>query len=104
MDRQFLDTLKNRTTRSLTTDEREQISEIAKDRPGVDTEINFDYRSAKIGPAAVPSVTALGKALTNPDLKGRGANTLSAEVAAFSGPHLTARSWPRSRLSNVTGK
>jgi outer membrane protein OmpA-like peptidoglycan-associated protein len=70
VDRQFLDTLKNRTTRSLTTDEREQISEIAKDRPSVDIEINFDYRSAKIGPAAVPSVTALGKALTNPDLKG----------------------------------
>jgi outer membrane protein OmpA-like peptidoglycan-associated protein len=70
VDRQFLDTLRNRTTRSLTTDEREQISEIAKDRPSVDIEINFDYRSAKIGPAAVPSVTALGKALTNPDLKG----------------------------------
>jgi outer membrane protein OmpA-like peptidoglycan-associated protein len=69
-DRQFLDTLKSRTTRSLTTVERERISEIAKDRPSVDIEINFDYRSAKIGPAAVPSVTALGKALTNPELKG----------------------------------
>jgi outer membrane protein OmpA-like peptidoglycan-associated protein len=69
-DRKFLDSVKNRTTRSLTTDEREQIAEIAKDRPSVDIEINFDYRSAKIGPAAVPSVTALGKALTNPELKG----------------------------------
>ncbi len=70
VDRKFLDTVKNRPTRSLTTDEREQIAEIAKDRPSVDIEINFDYRSAKIGPAAVPSVTALGKALTNPELKG----------------------------------
>jgi outer membrane protein OmpA-like peptidoglycan-associated protein len=70
VDRKFLDTVKNRATRSLTTDEREQIAEIAKDRPSVDIEINFDYRSAKIGPAAVPSVTALGKALTNPELKG----------------------------------
>jgi outer membrane protein OmpA-like peptidoglycan-associated protein len=69
-DRQFLDTLKSRTTRSLTTVEREHISEIAKDRPSVDIEINFDYKSAKIGPAAVSSVTALGKALTNPELKG----------------------------------
>jgi outer membrane protein OmpA-like peptidoglycan-associated protein len=70
VDRKFLDTVKNRPTRSLTTDEREQIAEIAKDRPSVDIEINFDYRSAKIGPAAVPSVTALGKALTNPEIKG----------------------------------
>jgi len=70
VDRKFLDTVKNRPTRSLTTDEREQIAEIAKDRPSVDIEINFDYRSAKIGPAAVPSITALGKALTNPELKG----------------------------------
>jgi len=70
VDRKFLDTVKNRSTRSLTTDEREQIAEIAKDRPSVDIEINFDYRSAKIGPAAVPSITALGKALTNPELKG----------------------------------
>jgi len=69
-DRKFLDSVKNRPTRSLTTDEREQIAEIAKDRPSIDIEVNFDYRSAKIGPAAVPSVTALGRALTNPELKG----------------------------------
>jgi hypothetical protein len=42
VDRKFLDTVKNRPTRSLTTDEREQIAEIAKDRPSVDIEINFD--------------------------------------------------------------
>jgi outer membrane protein OmpA-like peptidoglycan-associated protein len=70
VDRQFLDTLKNRKTRSFTTDEREHIASIAKERPSVDVEINFDYKSAKIGPAAVPSVTALGKALTSPDLQG----------------------------------
>ncbi len=69
-DRKFLDSVKNRPTRSLTLDEREQIAEIAKDKPSIDIEINFDYRSAKIGPAAVPAVTALGKALTNPELKG----------------------------------
>jgi outer membrane protein OmpA-like peptidoglycan-associated protein len=69
-DRKFLDSVKNRTTSSLTTEEREQIAEIAKDRPSIDIEINFDYRSAKIGPAAVASVTALGKALTAPELKG----------------------------------
>jgi outer membrane protein OmpA-like peptidoglycan-associated protein len=69
-DRNFLDSVKNRRTSSLTTEEREQIAGIAKDKPSIDIEINFDYRSATIGPAAVPSVTALGKALTTPELKG----------------------------------
>ncbi len=70
VDRQFLDTLKNRTTHSLTADERERLATIAKERPSIDIEINFDYGSDKVGPAATPSLTALGKALTNPDLKG----------------------------------
>jgi len=69
-DRKFLDTLKNRTTRSLTLNEREHIAEIAKEKPSVDVEIKFDYRSAIVGSAAVPSLTALGKALTSPELKG----------------------------------
>jgi outer membrane protein OmpA-like peptidoglycan-associated protein len=69
-DRQFLDSLKDRASRSLTVDEREHIATIAKDRPSVDVEINFDYKSAKVGPKAVPSVTALGKALTSPELQG----------------------------------
>jgi outer membrane protein OmpA-like peptidoglycan-associated protein len=68
-DRKFLDSVMNRTTSSLSTEEREQIAEIAKDKPTIDID-NFDYRSATIGPAAVPSVTALGKALTTPELKG----------------------------------
>ena len=35
-----------------------------------DLEINFDYNSADISKKSLPSVQALGKALTNPDLKG----------------------------------
>ncbi len=70
LDRQFLDTLKNRTTHSLTMDERERLAAIARGRPSIDIEINFDYGSEKVGAAAVPSLTALGHALTNPDLKG----------------------------------
>ncbi len=70
VDRQFLDTLKNRTTHSLTTDEREHLATIAQERPSVDIEINFLYGSEKVGPAAASSLTALGKALTSPELKG----------------------------------
>jgi outer membrane protein OmpA-like peptidoglycan-associated protein len=67
----FVDTLRNRTTRSLTTDEREKVASIAKSKPSIDLEINFEYNSATIGSKALPQVTALGDALTTADLKGR---------------------------------
>jgi outer membrane protein OmpA-like peptidoglycan-associated protein len=69
-DRQFLESVKNKSSRSLTTNEREHIASIAKDHPSVDIEINFPFSSSDIGPAAVPAVTALGRALSSPELKG----------------------------------
>jgi outer membrane protein OmpA-like peptidoglycan-associated protein len=67
---QFVQTIRNRATRSLSTSEREEIATIAKDKPKIDLEINFDYNSADISTKSLPSVQALGRALTNPDLKG----------------------------------
>jgi len=69
-DSRFIDTLRNRNTRSLSSGEREQIAVIADTRPSIDLEINFEYNSATIAARARPSVEALGRALTNPDLKG----------------------------------
>jgi outer membrane protein OmpA-like peptidoglycan-associated protein len=66
----FVNQIKNRTTRSLSVGEREQIAEIAKEKPSIDLEITFDYNSAKLSEKSMPAVAALGKALTNPDLKG----------------------------------
>lgn len=66
----FVKQIRNRTTRSLSAGEREQIAEIAKERPNIDLEITFDYNSAELSQKAMPAVEALGKALTNPDLKG----------------------------------
>jgi outer membrane protein OmpA-like peptidoglycan-associated protein len=66
----FVDTLRNRTTRSLSTDERDKLASIAKKKPSIDLEINFEYNSATIAAQATPQVTALGQALTSPDLKG----------------------------------
>jgi outer membrane protein OmpA-like peptidoglycan-associated protein len=66
----FVETLRNRTTRSLSSGEREQIASIAQDKPNIDLEITFDYNSANISNKAQPAVEALGKALSNPDLKG----------------------------------
>jgi outer membrane protein OmpA-like peptidoglycan-associated protein len=65
-----VDTLRNRTTRSLSTDERDKLASIAKKKPSIDLEINFEYNSATIAAQATPQVTALGQALTSPDLKG----------------------------------
>jgi outer membrane protein OmpA-like peptidoglycan-associated protein len=66
----FVQKIRNRTTRSLSIDEREEIATIAKDKPNIDLEINFDYNSADVSAKSLPSVQALGKALTHPDLKG----------------------------------
>jgi len=66
----FVSTIRGRTTRSLSSTEREEIATIAKDKPNIDLEITFDYNSADISSKSLPSVQALGKALTNPDLKG----------------------------------
>jgi len=66
----FVTSIRGRNTRSLTVTEREEIATIAKDKPNIDLEITFDYNSANIGSKSLASVQALGRALTNPDLKG----------------------------------
>lgn len=66
----FVAKLKNRTTRSLSSGEREQIATLAQDKPKIDLEITFDYNSATISQKAQPAVEALGKALSNADLRG----------------------------------
>ena len=67
---QMIESLRNRKTRSLSSGERQQIAEIAKDKPNIDLEITFDYNSADISRQAEPAVQALGKALSNPSLRG----------------------------------
>jgi outer membrane protein OmpA-like peptidoglycan-associated protein len=66
----FVTTIRGRTTRSLSSTEREEIATIAKDKPNIDLEITFDYNSADISQRSLPAVQALGRALTNPDLNG----------------------------------
>ena len=67
---QFLDTLRNRTTRSLTLNEREKIATFAEDKPSIDIEINFEFNSAKLAPSAMSTAKTLGEALSSADLKG----------------------------------
>jgi outer membrane protein OmpA-like peptidoglycan-associated protein len=65
----FVDTLRNRKTRSLSLGEREEIAELAATKPNIDLEIRFDYNSADISRNAMPAVQELGKALSDASLK-----------------------------------
>jgi len=65
----FVDTLRNRKTRSLSLGEREEIAELAATKPKIDLEIRFDYNSADINRSSTPAVQELGKALSNASLK-----------------------------------
>ena len=66
----FVNSLRNRTTRSLSLGEREEIAEIASSKPRIDLEIHFDYNSADISKGSTQAVQELGKALSNASLKG----------------------------------
>jgi len=66
----FVQTVRGRTTRSLSVSEREEIAAIVKDKPKIDLEINFEYNSADISAKSLPSVQPLGRAPSNADLKG----------------------------------
>ena len=69
-DNSFIDKVRNRSPRSLSIDERNQLDTIASSRPKIDLEINFDYNSASISQGSMSAVQHLGEALTDPQLKG----------------------------------
>ena len=66
----FLNTVRNRQTRSLSMGERDQIAELAATKPNIDLEIRFDYNSADISKSSTQAVQELGKALSDASLKG----------------------------------
>jgi len=66
----FVNTLRNRKTRSLSIGERQEIAELAATKPKIDLEIQFDYNSADISKNSVTAVQELGKALSDASLKG----------------------------------
>jgi outer membrane protein OmpA-like peptidoglycan-associated protein len=66
----FVDSLRNRPTRSLSLGERQEIAELAATKPQINLEIHFDFNSAEISKSSTQAVQELGKALSNPSLKG----------------------------------
>ena len=66
----FLNTVRNRQTRSLSLGERQEIADIAANKPKIDLEIHFDYNSADIAKGSTQAVQELGKALSDASMKG----------------------------------
>jgi outer membrane protein OmpA-like peptidoglycan-associated protein len=66
----FINSVRNRKTRSLSFDERQEMAEIAATKPKIDLEIRFDYNSADISKDSTQAVQELGKALSQASLKG----------------------------------
>ncbi|MGY4477268.1 OmpA family protein [Bradyrhizobium sp. USDA 3364] len=66
----FLNTVRNRQTRSLSMGERQEIADIAANKPKIDLEIHFDYNSADISRGSTQTVQELGKALSDASMKG----------------------------------
>jgi outer membrane protein OmpA-like peptidoglycan-associated protein len=66
----FVQTIRNRKTRSLSSGEREEIAEIAETKPKIDLDIQFDYNSAEISRGSTQAVQELGKALSDASLRG----------------------------------
>ena len=70
-DAKFINDIKKReVTRSLSVGEREKVAVIAKDKPKIDLEINFEFNSDQISKSAMPTVDALAKALNDQAIKG----------------------------------
>ncbi len=66
----FIESMRNRRTRSLSMGEREEIAEIASTKPKIDLEIQFDYNSAEISKSSTEAVRQLGQALSDQSLQG----------------------------------
>jgi outer membrane protein OmpA-like peptidoglycan-associated protein len=66
----FINSLRNRATRSLSMDERNQLQSMTLSKPQIDMEIKFDYNSASISQGSMHDVQMLGEALSDPKLQG----------------------------------
>lgn len=70
--RSLVESLRGRTTRAITVEERTEIANVVKENklPSIDLEVYFEYDSAAITPAAMPKLISLGQALSDDKLKG----------------------------------
>jgi outer membrane protein OmpA-like peptidoglycan-associated protein len=73
-DQRFINQLRSRSisvqpNQPAAVEEREKIIEIAKDKPKIDLEVNFEYDSAEVTTRAMEQLGALGNVLSKPEFK-----------------------------------
>lgn len=71
LDKAFVDSLRGRSTRSLSLGDRAKLDTVAADKPAIDLVMEFDFNSDILRGDALATADKLGKALSNPELRGQ---------------------------------
>lgn len=70
-DAAFVDGLRNKPSRSLSTGEREKLGSLAASKPQIDLPMEFDYNSDELRGEALKNADNLGRALASPSMRGQ---------------------------------
>ncbi|MGV7031994.1 OmpA family protein [Methylobacterium symbioticum] len=70
-DAAFVDGLRNKPSRSLSTGEREKLGSLAATKPQIDLPMEFDYNSDVLRGEALKNADNLGKALSSAGMRGQ---------------------------------
>lgn len=71
VDTAFVDSLRGRTSRSLSLGEREKLGTVAAVKPQIDLPMEFDRNSDVLQGQALDNANSLGRALTDPSMRGQ---------------------------------
>lgn len=70
-DDAFVDSLRGKPSRSLSLGEREKLVTVAATKPQIDLPMEFDYNSDVLRGPALANANSLGRALTDPSMRGQ---------------------------------
>ena len=70
-DAAFVDSVRNKDTHTVSMTERDKLTEVAAGKPKIDLTMEFDLNSDVLRGDALVTAHKLGKALSNPELKGQ---------------------------------
>ena len=70
-DDTFVESLRGKTSRSLSTGEREKLVTVAASKPQIDLPMEFDTNSDLLRGPALANANSLGRALTDPSMRGQ---------------------------------
>lgn len=71
VDDAFIDSLRGRSSRSLSLGEREKLGAVAAIRPQIDLPMEFDRNSDVLHGQALENANSLGRALSDPSMRGQ---------------------------------